>query len=783
MKNIAVRELAYFMCRNGNLTIETFSNREEHDGNLAHRFLQAKYQAPSKAEVYIKSEVNVLGKDYLLHGYIDGLLVEDDEIIIEEIKSTNADLDLINLDDHPEHLAQAKLYAYLYCLNNDLDKIHIRLTYISLLDYDIRSFDMYLESDEVESFTFDLLEKYAAFDDLLEEASLNKENTINEIKFPYKSERKGQRDLMKAVYQALRDEEILYTIAPTGIGKTMATIFPALKTLGKMDKLFYLTAKGSGKNAPIDAMKLLEKNGLKCKTIDITAKSKICNKKCSHCNPDECEFAIGYYDRLKGALTEIYENYNIYDSELITKITNKHKICAFEFSLYLSYYCDLVIADYNYVFDPHAHLVRYFEDDTYKPKVLVDEAHNLVSRGKDMYSAILSEEKVREIRANTVGLDVSIRRECNILIDKLNSYRDMMRENALYVSVNQDVSLDNAVTGLVCAIDNLISVYKSNKKKIPNMDKLLDGYYNLLEFSNVSESYGESHRFLAKLENDMVIAEYVCLDASKLLLNTINDSIHGIVFFSATLYPIDYNMNLITAGEGKYLGLESPFDPNKLDLIINNNVSTKLRNREASVDYILEAIETLTNAHKGNYIVFFPSYKYLEMVRERLDDYDFEIIVQESNLTDSERNDIINKFKNNTTETKLGMFVLGGAFSEGVDLIGDALSGVIIVGVGLPMICDENNILKDYFEIKYQKGFDYAYTYPGFTKVIQAVGRVIRDDNDRGVAILMDERFTYNTYKMLYPPHWKNVKIINNSYNLGKELEYFYKDRRNKNGL
>ncbi len=378
--NIAVKELAYFVCGSGDLTLEFFSNRDINDGVKAHQYLQSQYNSKSKSEVYIKSNVTINGEEYTLHGYIDGVLNIRNKIIIEEIKSTTSDLDLIDLDYHKEHLAQAKIYAYLYGIQNSMDKVNIRLTYIDVISYETKSFDLAEEIDKLEDFTFNALAEYVKFIKLTENAKVNREKTIKDIEFPFTNKRAGQRELMRAVYECMRDEEILYAIAPTGIRKTMATLFSALKALKENDKLFYLTAKGSGKNAPIDALKILEGKGLKIKAIDIIAKRKICNKKSQNCNPDDCPYAKGYFDKLKDATMEIFEEYNIYDEYVISKVTEKYKICAFEFSLYLSYFCDVVIADYNYVFDPHAHLIRYFEDDTYKPKELDDEAHNLVSR-------------------------------------------------------------------------------------------------------------------------------------------------------------------------------------------------------------------------------------------------------------------------------------------------------------------------------------------------------------------------------------------------------------------
>ncbi|MBR6071254.1 MAG: ATP-dependent DNA helicase [Acholeplasmatales bacterium] len=772
--NIAVKELVYFSCGSGDLTLEFFSNRDENEGKKAHEYLQSQYNKKSKSEVYIKYNVSINGKEYTLHGFIDGVLNIKNKIIIEEIKSTTSDLDLINLDYHKEHLAQAKIYAYLYGMINNMDKVNIRLTYIDILSYETKSFDMEEDIDKLEDFVFKSLEDYIRFLNLLEESKINRKRSIEDIEFPFKKMRRGQRELMKAVYQCMKDEDILYAIAPTGIGKTMATIFSSLKSLEDMDKLFYLTAKGSGKNAPIDALRLLEDKGLEIKAIDIVAKRKICNRKSQNCNPEDCPFAKGYFDRLKSATMEIFSNYNIYDEEVISLVSNKHNICAFEFSLYLSYFCDIVIADYNYVFDPHAHLIRYFEDDTYKPKVLVDEAHNLISRSKEMYSSSISSMDIRILRKNTNGITPSIRKECNKAIELIEGYRDKVVEKAIYVSDTADSELHNALYLLLNKCDELLEENKNNHSF--DKDLVLDSYFKILDFTRIYEYFGKTHRLIASISDDNVEIRYFCMDASELLMDTIKYSIHGIVFFSATLYPIDYHANLLTQSNGKYLELLSPFDSSNLDIIINNKVSTKYNNRNNTVDDIIEAIEILTKAKPGNYIVFFPSYQYLNMVADNINDCDYELIVQNNRMNDIERNEIIDKFKN-TTNTKVGMFVMGGVFSEGIDFIGDALSGVIIVGVGLPLLCDENNLLKDYFDSIYEKGFDYAYTYPGITKVIQAVGRVIRDENDKGIAILMDERFGYNSYFNLYPPHWKNVHLVSNSYELKKEIERFKNEK------
>ena len=387
-----------------------------------------------------------------------------------------------------------------------------------------------------------------------------------------------------------------------------------------------------------------------------------------------------------------------------------------------------------------------------------------------MYSANITELDIRTLRKYLNGYKPSIRNDCNKALEILDSYREFLVDRTTIFENSMNHDLNVILRNIFQKCDQ---IFEENKK-IKDKDIALESYFKIMDFLNISEIFSENHRVIIKLIDDKISMTYFCLDASKFILETIKESIYGIVFFSATLYPIEYHANLITAGEGKFLELDSPFDPNNLDIIINSSVSTKYKNRIDSIDSIIEAIEVVTESKSGNYIVFFPSYQYMNMVLEQIIDPNYEIIIQKNNLTELEKNEIINKFKT-TTNTKVGFFVMGGVFSEGIDYIGDALSGVIIVGVGLPLICDENNLLKEYYESTYNNGFNYAYTYPGFTKVIQAVGRVIRDYNDRGIAILMDERFVYNEYQQLMPKHWQKRKVITNTYMLKKELIIFNK--------
>ncbi len=768
---IAVKDVAIFVYNSGDLTNEFFSNKDLEEGSKAHSYLQAKYNEESNKEVYIKLDVNFNKEDYTVHGFIDGVLNEFGKTIIEEIKSTKLELEQVTLDYHLEYLAQLKLYSYIFASNNNLSIINARLTYISVIDYKTKSFDLIFNIDELERFFLDSIEQYLDFKNLIDQNLEAKMETIKTIKFPFKNMRAGQRDLMKSCYQTMRDNEILYAIAPTGIGKTIATIFSSLKALNdKSEKLFYLTAKGMGKTIAVDSLKLLQKQGLKMKSLVLTAKAKSCLHGHKICDPEKCIYAKGFFNRLQGATKEILEETDIFDFETVTKYALKHQICSFEFSLYLSYFCDFIIADYNYVFDPRAHLIRYFENDEYKPKILIDEAHNLISRSKDMFSSRLSMITLYTLRKYLTGLKPVIRSDVNVAITLFEGYIEKLNSEGTYYSFSNDENIYIALKKIITKCDQIFS----DEKEFKNRDQALDCYFEIKDYVTICELYEESHRFLVKKENEEITISLLCLDASKFILERIKNDCYGVVFFSATLYPMQYHMDLLTKGEGKFIELKSSFDSSNLKIIVNNKISTKYKSRDESIDQIIDAIDILVNTKKGNYIIFFPSYAYLNMVVDNIIHPNYDMLIQKSNMDDVMRDEYFLKFKKND-RTLVGFFVLGGVFAEGLDFIGDLLSGAIIVGVGIPQVCLENNLLKDYFDDIYEEGFDYAYTYPGFNRVVQACGRVIRSEDDKGILILMDERYGYRLYQSLMPTHWTNIKQISNSYDIKKEINDFWR--------
>ena len=776
-KTIAIKEIAQFLYSSGDLTNEFFSNNRLVDGTKAHQHLQKQYNEDSKKEYYVKYNLNFDGDDITVHGYIDGVLNEDGEIILHEIKSTKENLEKIDFDYHHEHLAQLKLYAFVYAEAYEMKDIRLRLTYITIDEYETKDLETVLSYQELKEFFHQSIEKYYEWLKILEDASNVKMDSLKNIEFPYDQKRPGQQELMKATYMTLSQNSILYAIAPTGIGKTMATMFSALKSITKpKEKLFYLTAKTMGRNVAIDSIKLLQEKGLNLKSIVISSKAKSCLLGSKHCDPEKCPFAKGYFNRLRTAIEDIYNNETLFTFDIIKSYALKHKICAFEFSLDLSYFCDLLICDYNYVFDPKAHLIRYFDDSEYEPKILCDEAHNLVERSKEMYSSYLDSNVPSELEDLVCKYDKTITRVVRNFYQQLEEYEKLVNEDLFYYSN----FLDDTTITLLRQIANKTENVLSENQDIKNREDIITYYFMIKDFIDTAEYFGADHKYIVKkVEEGRYFLIIKCCDASEFIYDTIKNKTKGVVFFSATLFPTKYYMDLLTKGNGKYICLPSPFPQENLKLIIKDNVSTKYKDREHTIDDVVSTIKSLIKSKPGNYIVFFPSYKYIELVTNKLDNEGIDYISQTGTMSDFEREVVFNEFKD-TTKPHLGLFVMGGSFSEGVDFVGDLLNGVIIVGVGLPQINVENNLLKEFFDEKYEKGFDYAYTYPGFNKVVQAAGRVIRTENDRGVVILLDERYKTWLYKSLMPKEWSHYVRLNSKKAIESGLISFFKEKNTK---
>lgn len=754
---IGVGQMVSFLYASGDLTAETFQNVSQLEGIKAHQFIQSKYGSNDQKEVSIKTTYTHQNVEYYLNGRMDGLLGLDD-FVIEEIKSTRKDIFDLLFIPNSEHEAQLKIYAFMFMHNEGIKEIKGRLTYIELSKYQTKSTDYLFYYDELKTFFERSIETYGQWLIQLEAHLKVKKETLEAMKFPFDTYRTGQRDLMKSVYHTMKQEEVLFAIAPTGIGKTMATLFSTFKALkADNEKIFYCTAKNQGKKVAIESMATLHQQGLQTKTIEITSKDDICFLEKRDCDPEKCPFAKGFFDRLSIAMQDIFTNESLMTRDVIEAYARKHTICPFEFSLFVSYYVDLIICDYNYVFDPRIHLVRYFDDDTYKPKLLIDEAHNMIPRSRDMFSATLLKSDLITLRKAASKLKPSIRHSVNKLIERFDHYEAELEGGNFKSYLAVDMTYLELVSTLMMKITNSI---KENPK-YPRKSEVMDGYMKLLTLSVIASYYQAEFRFnITRLTEDIDIT-IQCLDASKFVKETLTEKSNGAVFFSATLYPVDYYQTLLSKGIGEVSQIPSPFDPDNLKILINDRVNTRYKERENSLAQIAQSIETVVQSKVGNYIAFFPSYQYLNQVKEALNPMiEADIIVQSKQMDASERDLIMSRFKTDLTRSQIAFFVMGGVFAEGIDYVGDMLSGVIIVGVGLPMVNEPNQQLRAYYDDTFKKGFDYAYTYPGMNKVIQAVGRVIRRDSDYGIALLMDDRFVTPLYRRLMPKEWAVKTVV-----------------------
>lgn len=771
MKKIAIRELAYFVYQEGDLTSEQSFNSTAIEGTNLHTLRQSEYGSESKSEYYVNKILEYNGEQINLIGYVDGILEYKKYLELEEIKTTSKEIYHEKFTPKKEHLAQLKIYGYLLLLDSSFDEVKLNLLYIERSNLKRRNYEYTLQLEELKKFFFDTLDIYLAFFNKQLERQINRLITTKNIKFPFENSRKGQIEMSSEIVNNFKENGIMYFLAPTGIGKTMSSIFGAVKSMTAIDdKLFYLTAKSSGKNSAINAIKILIENGLKIKALVLTAKRKICMLNSKTCKEDECPYTIDFFTKLKDATNDIIDNNDIITEKTILDYSFKYEICSFEYSLNISTNVDVIICDYNYVFDPKVKLIRFFEEGNYKPLILVDEAHNLLSRSLDMYSTKISIYNLLELKKICQEIYPSVARDLLKLINYIHKTYDGLIVNGFYYTMNNDLEIEN----YIYLISDKIQTYLEENENIKEKDSLLEGFFLLKDYLRISRLYGDSHIFLIKLINNNLEINLSCLDASNYLNEIVNKHSKGIAYFSATLYPISYYKDLLSAGLGNYLELESPFNPDNFKIIVSP-ISTRYKDRMYSLSYLVNTIKATISAKKGRYIVFFPSYEYLNLCSSYLEVDDYEIIKQEPGLSEYEQRELLDKFKSD--DNILGMFVLGGIFAEGIDFIGDLLHGVLIVGVGFPQINLENELLKDFFDTKYNLGMLYAYTYPGFNKVIQAAGRVIRTETDRGILVLLDDRYLSKTYKNLFPSHWKNIKTITNIENLEIELKNFWKEK------
>ena len=769
---VSVRNLVEFVLRSGDIDNSFMSTSRAVEGTYAHQKVQKSYGSEYRPEVYLKFTKNYDKYTILLEGRADGILTLGEDIIIDEIKSTTKDLELIEEDYNPLHWAQAKCYAYIYAVQNQLNEISVQLSYFHLETEHLKKFCKKFTLDEIDLYFNDLIEMYIEWANLTFDWSEIRNPSIKNLPFPFESYRRGQRELSVAAYSTIKEGKKLFAQAPTGIGKTMSTLYPGIKSIGQgiSSKIFYLTAKTITREVPKASMELMAGKGLRAKTLVITAKDKICSNDLVKCNPRDCLAAKGHFDRVNDAVMDIFNNEDLMTREVITKYAIKHNVCPFEFSLDISLWCDVIIGDYNYVFDPQVYLRRFFENEGEDYVFLIDEAHNLVDRSRDMFSAEINKSTFLDLK------DVFVDKYPQIYkaINKINSiFNKLRKDNEIEDNYYQKGEIDDFYYPLK-KIMTVLEPWLIEEKAHLEYDKVMDFYFSINTFLKISDFYDEHYVTSFQLNGRDLIMKLYCVDSSYLLRQALKRG-RTAIFFSATLTPLDYHRDLLGGDEEDYyIKLSSPFPSENLLLMVNDQISTKYKDRERTYSDLVENIELLVRGNRGNYFIFFPSYIYMRKIYDIIIERNplLNIIIQENSMSEFQREDFLNKFDNE--EDLIAFAVLGGIFSEGIDLSGDKLIGALIVGVGLPQICFERDVIKDYFNHSIGQGFDYAYTYPGMNKVLQAAGRVIRSETDRGAVLLIDDRYATRRYKDLFPREWSHFKRIFNKADIQELVEEFW---------
>ncbi len=823
--HISVRSLVEFIMRSGDIDNRRKSAAGPEvmlEGANIHRMIQRRMGPEYHAEVYLSCIIERADIQIVLDGRADGIIIpqdnadisisfledsqnitadmdlnvaEDDQapapltpavsymepppdmkglVVIDEIKTTYRDLEKIKAPENV-HLAQAKCYAYIVARYASLPAVGVRMTYCNTETREIRYFDSVYSYEEISAWFASLMKSYIRWADFAAGWKKIRNMSIEGMEFPYEY-RNGQRELMAQVYSSILKKERLFVMAPTGVGKTIANIYPSLKAMaaGRAEKIFYLTAKTITRTVAADCLNVLRQDpALRLKSVTLTAKEKICPLDKCECNPEACPFAKGHFDRINDAMYDLLTSEDDFSRDSITQYSQKHMVCPFEYSLDMSLFSDMIICDYNYVFDPNVYLRRFFAEGASADYLfLIDEAHNLTERAMKMYSAQIVKEDILDIKRLVADIDPKLARS----LDGCNRQMLALKRECEDVKVACDFDL---LTGQLLRLMGRIEQFLDDHEHFDHSEEVLDFYFNLRHFLNIYENMNEKDYVLYTKHEDGgdFAAHLMCANPAR-RVRACTDKAAFTVFFSATLLPIDYYRMMLGADErDPAVYAQSVFDPDRRALLVTRDVTSRYKRRgEGEYDKMASCIASVVSAKEGNYMAFFPSFAMLDSVYDIYmsryhDPAVTDVIVQSPQMSESEREEFLARFL--PGESMLGFCVLGGIFSEGIDLKNDALIGAVIIGTGLPMVCAERELLKHCYDDMGLDGFAYAYRYPGMNKVLQAAGRVIRTEEDRGIVALLDERFLGRDYSRLFPREWSNYTTCRAD-DIAESLEEFW---------
>ena len=771
---ISVRSLVEFILREGDIDNRVSGSMEKDAmllGGKIHRKIQSRMGTNYTAEVPLKIQMPCDGFVLQIEGRADGVLKDDGKVLIDEIKGILRSLEHLEAPV-PVHLAQAKCYAYIYAVQNSLKCIDVQMTYCQMETEEIRRFCQEFEFQELQTWFQDLVTQYEKWAKFEIEWRNVRNDSIRQIEFPFPY-REGQRDLVVSVYRTILRKKKLFIQAPTGVGKTMATVFPAVRAVGEGlgEKIFYLTAKTITRTVAEQAFSLLKEKGLLYKTITLTAKEKICFCEEAECNPDACPYAKGHFDRVNDAVFDLITHSGDWSREVLEEQAKKHMVCPFEMSLDVSNWADAVICDYNYAFDPQAHLKRFFsESGKGEYLFLIDEAHNLVERGREMYSASLYKEDLLEVRKLVKAEDPKLAKglsECN------QQFLELKRECEHYQILKSVSHIALKLMNVLSKLEDYLEECKDAEKK----KRVLDFYFAVRSFLNIHDIMDENYVIFSEMmEDGRFQIKLFCVNPAVNLQNYLEQG-NSTIFFSATLLPVHYYKKLLSVEQDYEVYAHSSFPQENKFLFIGTDVSTRYTRRgESTYQRFARYIAVMAEQKKGNYMAFFPSYRFLEEVHTcflECVDHEVDSICQVSYMDEEQREEFLEEFEQEREKSLVAFCVMGGIFSEGIDLTDDKLIGAVIAGTGLPQVCTEREILKQYFNAADMDGFDYAYLYPGMNKVLQSAGRVIRTESDRGVILLLDDRFRAMRYREVFPREWQQYQL-GSVKNLEQEIRTFW---------
>ena len=745
---ISVRELAEYACEGGDLIGARASLRRALDGAAAHRRLQQ-----AQPSGYIKElplSVKAEREEYILviEGRADGVLPDIPQI--HEIKTTYLPLEELTWNHNPAYHAQLWIYGYIYASDNSLEQVSLRLTYYNMQSGKSRDFTCCVDFEELRARFNELVDDYGRISDNISLHRRLRDNALARLEFPFTSYRPSQLEFARQVYMAIKNKNTLYVQAPTGTGKTAAALFPALKALGAglCKRIFYLTAKAQTGMSAVNTLDIIRKSGLPLKSVFITAKDKACLMEKRVCDPEACPYCRDYLTKQHRHLPAILRE-NTFSPEYIASLGQRYELCPFELSLTLSQYCDCIICDYNYVFHPNIRLKRYFQNSKKDSVFLIDEAHNLVERTRDIFSCTLRPSVLKKLRA-----------ECKEQPLLQSSVKKLEKELMRLTEGHEEQGFlleqpPACVYGAAAAV--LERINAQSEQGDPLSPAASELSLLLSDFLMVFDSFTPQYHSCYVLNDGAMSLSLLCLYTGGFVRKAL-DLARSSVLFSATISPRRYYMHMLGADENSYcFELPSPFDSDNLLVVIDDGINTAYSAREDAYTPIAKRIRTTVRAKKGNYIAFFPSYAFLNRVltayRGLAGCQESSLVVHTPNMSKQERDAFIYRFEHE--DGLLGFSVLGGHFGEGVDLPGKRLIGAIIIGVGLPQLSPERNLIKSYFDRLDMDGYGYAYVFPGLNRVLQAAGRVIRTENDRGVVLLIDTRYARPPYIDLLPDNWQ----------------------------